>query len=61
MRLSQVSRSKDIKGGTPVSSGTRILVGILFDYLQSHDGLAEFLKQHSNGQPASSHRRAGRG
>lgn len=43
---SLVSRSKDIKGGTPVFAGTRVPIEILFDYIQSDDGLAEFLKQH---------------
>lgn len=42
---SQVSRTKDIQGGTPVFAGTRVPIEILFDYIQ-HDGLTEFLKQH---------------
>lgn len=46
MRQSQISRSKDIKGGTPVFAGTRVPIEILFEYIESDEGLAGFLEQY---------------
>ena len=38
-----VQRSKDILGGTPVFSGTRVPVQTLITYLEEGDTLDEFL------------------
>ena len=38
-----VQRSKDILGGTPVFSGTRVPVQTLFTYIEEGDTLDEFL------------------
>lgn len=38
MQQSQITRSKDIKGGTPVFAGTRVPVEILFEYIESDEG-----------------------
>ena len=38
-----VQRSKDILGGTPVFSGTRVPVQTLLSYLEEGDTLDEFL------------------
>lgn len=40
-----VSRDPDILGGTPVFSGTRVPVKILFDYLEAGDSLEVFLDE----------------
>jgi len=39
-----ISRNKDILGGTPVFSGTRVPVQTLWDYLKAGDSLEEFLE-----------------
>ncbi len=36
----------DMLGGTPVFTGTRVPVHILFEYLEAGDALAEFLAQY---------------
>ena len=40
-----VHRDPDILGGTPVFVGTRVLVKILFDYLEAGDSLEVFLDE----------------
>ena len=39
-------------GGTPAFTGTRVPVDNLFDYLESGDGLAEFLDDFPSVRPA---------
>lgn len=39
-----IQSSKDILGGTPVFSGTRVPVTTLIDYLEAGDRLDDFLK-----------------
>lgn len=46
MGQSQITRSKEIMGGTPVFAGTRIPVEILFEYIESDEGLTGFLEQY---------------
>ena len=41
-----IQRSKDVLGGTPVFSGTRVPVGTLIDYLEAGDRLDDFLKDY---------------
>lgn len=41
--MESVSRNPDILGGTPVFSGTRVPVRILFEHLEAGDTLAKFL------------------
>ena len=41
-----IQRSKDVLGGTPVFSGTRVPVGTLIDYLEAGDRLNDFLKDY---------------
>lgn len=41
-----IQRSKDVLGGTPVFSGTRVPVGTLIDYLEAGDRLTDFLKDY---------------
>lgn len=43
---SQIVRDPDIKGGTPVFAGTRVPIDILFDYIESDEGLEGFLAQY---------------
>ncbi len=38
--------SKDVLGGAPVFSGTRVPVGTLIDYLEAGDRLNDFLKDY---------------
>lgn len=46
MGQSQITRSQDVMGGTPVFAGTRVPVEILFEYIESDEGLAGFLEQY---------------
>lgn len=39
-----IQKSKDILGGTPVFSGTRVPVSTLIDYLEAGDRVNDFLK-----------------
>lgn len=41
-----IQRSKDVLGGTPVFSGTRVPVGTLIDYFEAGDRLDDFLKDY---------------
>lgn len=41
--MKAISRNPDILGGTPVFSGTRVPVRILFEHLEAGNTLAEFL------------------
>ncbi len=41
-----IQRSKDVLGGTPVFSGTRVPVSTLIDYLEAGDRLDDFLKDY---------------
>ena len=41
-----IQRSKDVLGGTPVFSGTRVPASTLFDYLEAGDRLDDFLKDY---------------
>lgn len=43
---SLITTSPSIQGGTPVFSGTRVPVDILFDYLESGETLESFLEQY---------------
>ena len=43
MKSSVVSSSKEIMGGTPVFSGTRVPIQTLIDYLFAGDSIDEFL------------------
>ena len=43
MKKNLITRSKDILGGTPVFTGTRVPVRALFDYLEAGRSLDEFL------------------
>jgi uncharacterized protein (DUF433 family) len=43
---SAITRSPDVQGGTPVFSGTRVPVAILFDHLEEGESLEDFLQQH---------------
>lgn len=45
-RPSAISASPDVQGGTPVFTGTRVPVAILFDYLEESESLESFLQQH---------------
>lgn len=46
IQLSDIVHSNpDILGGTPVFVGTRVPIQSLFDYLESGETLAEFLRQ----------------
>jgi uncharacterized protein (DUF433 family) len=45
-RASAISASPDVQGGTPVFTGTRVPVAILFDYLEEGESLESFLQQH---------------
>ena len=38
-----VSRSRDVMGGTPVFSGTRVPVQTLLDYLEAGETIDDFL------------------
>ena len=38
-----ISRDPDILGGTPVFSGTRVPVRVLFEHLEAGDSLGDFL------------------
>ncbi len=44
MRNSVVSTSKDIMGGTPVFTGTRVPIQTLIDYLTAGDSIDDFLE-----------------
>lgn len=44
MRNQIVSSSKDIMGGTPVFTGTRVPIQTLMDYLKAGDSIDEFLE-----------------
>ena len=39
-----VTSSKEIMGGTPVFTGTRVPTQTLIDYLEAGDGIDEFLE-----------------
>jgi len=41
-----ITQSLDVQAGTPVFSGTRVPVAILFDYLEEGESLESFLQQH---------------
>lgn len=41
-----ITRDKEIQGGTPVFTGTRVPVEILFDYLEDGQTLENFLAQY---------------
>ena len=43
MLYGQINIDPEIMSGTPVFTGTRVPVQNLFDYIESGDGLAEFL------------------
>ncbi len=43
MLYGQISIDCEVMSGTPVFAGTRVPIQNLFDYLQSGDGLSEFL------------------
>ncbi len=45
MRDKTINTDKDILGGTPVFSGTRVPVAILFDYLEDNQ-MDEFLENY---------------
>lgn len=53
-RRSQIVRDPDIKGGVPVFAGTRVPIEILFEYIESAEGLDGFLAQY----PGVSHEQA---
>jgi len=44
-RVSVISSSPDILGGTPVFQGTRVPIKTLFDYLEGGDTIEAFLEQ----------------
>lgn len=44
MNNSVVSSSKEIMGGTPVFTGTRVPIQTLIDYLKAGDSIDEFLE-----------------
>ena len=44
MSESIVSSSKEVMGGTPVFSGTRVPIQTLIDYLSAGDTIDEFLE-----------------
>ena len=41
-----ISRNPEVLGGTPVFSGTRVPVRILFDYLEAGDSIDVFLDEY---------------
>jgi uncharacterized protein (DUF433 family) len=45
---SPITRDKEIQGGTPVFTGTRVPVEILLDYLEDGQPLENFLAQYPN-------------
>lgn len=51
MNESMISCSKEIMGGTPVFTGTRVPVQTLFDYLEAGETIDDFLE----GFPSVSH------
>ena len=44
MKTKSITIDKDILGGTPVFSGTRVSVQSLFDYLEGGYSIDDFLK-----------------
>jgi uncharacterized protein (DUF433 family) len=44
MQNSAINIDKDILGGTPVFSGTRVPIKNLFDYLETGDSIEAFLE-----------------
>jgi uncharacterized protein (DUF433 family) len=44
MSLPQITTDPDIMGGTPVFTGTRVPVRILFEHLEAGDSLDVFLR-----------------
>lgn len=44
MKNQIVTSSKEIMGGTPVFSGTRVPIQTLIDYLKAGDSIDEFLE-----------------
>ena len=44
MKMKSVTINKEILGGTPVFTGTRVPVQSLFDYLEGSKTIDEFLK-----------------
>ena len=41
---SVISKSPEIMSGTPVFAGTRVPIGVLFDYLKAGDSVDDFLE-----------------
>ena len=46
MNYKAVSIDKEVLGGTPVFTGTRVPIQTLFDYLEGGDSLEEFLDDY---------------
>ncbi len=46
MKNEVISRDKEILGGTPVFSGTRVPVRILIEHLEAGDRLEDFLESY---------------
>jgi uncharacterized protein (DUF433 family) len=44
MKQPVVSRNKDVMGGAPVFSGTRVPVQTLLDYLEAGESIDDFLE-----------------
>ena len=44
MESPNITRSKDILGGTPVFSGTRVPIRVLIESLEAGDSLDDFLE-----------------
>jgi uncharacterized protein (DUF433 family) len=44
MKTKVVSISKEVMGGTPVFSGTRVPIQTLIDYLKAGDSIDDFLE-----------------
>lgn len=43
MAASEITRSREIMGGTPVFAGTRVPVQTLLDHLEAGDGIDQFI------------------
>jgi uncharacterized protein (DUF433 family) len=44
MKQAIISRDRDVMGGAPVFSGTRVPVQTLLDYLEAGDSIDDFLE-----------------
>jgi uncharacterized protein (DUF433 family) len=44
MTYSVINIDREILGGTPVFSGTRVPIQVLFDYIENNETLEEFLE-----------------